>query len=489
MTLKVYNYMTRQKEEFKPLHEGRVGIYVCGPTVYDHAHIGHAKVYVSFDIVVRYLRYLGYKVRYVQNITDVGHLLDTGEDRILVGAARERLEPMEVVEYYARSYFEDMDALNVTRPDISPRASGHIPEQIELAQTLIEKGCAYEANGSVFFLVEGFPEYGKLSGRKVDELEEGARVEVNPDKRHPADFAVWRAAPPEHLMRWKSPWGEGYPGWHAECSVMAAKYLGLPFDIHGGGLENIFPHNESEIAQSEAAYGVEFARYWLLNNMVTVDGVKMGKSLGNFVTIKDALQRHEPMTIRFFILSSHYRSPTDFSEAALEAAGKGLERLYGAVRLVRDHLVTAEDARPERSRRSGTDAAFQQVLDEHKARFTEAMDDDFNTPQALAALFDLTKEVNALLNFGEPVSRGTLEAIDGLYRELGGDVLGIIPDQLPEEAGAGLEDVLVQILIDLRQEFRQAKDWARADAIRARLAEVGIALEDSPEETRWRLVR
>jgi cysteinyl-tRNA synthetase len=484
MTLKVYNYMTRQKEEFKPLHEGRVGIYVCGLTVYDHAHIGHAKAYVSFDVVVRYLRYLGYKVRYVQNITDVGHLTDDadeGEDKIERKARLERLEPMEVAEYYTRSYFEDMDALNVTRPDISPRASGHVPEQIELAQTLIEKGYAYEANGSVFFSVESFPEYGKLSGRKVDELEEGARVQVNPDKRHPADFAVWRAASPEHLMRWKSPWGEGYPGWHAECSVMAAKYLGLPFDIHGGGLENIFPHNESEIAQSEAAYGVEFARYWLLNNMVTVDGIKMGKSLGNFVTIKDALQRHEPMAIRFFILSSHYRSPTDFSEAALEAASKGLERLYGAVKLMRDRLDTAED--------SGADAAFQKVMEEHEARFIEAMDDDFNTPQALAALFDLTRDVNTLLNSEEPVSRGTLEAIDGLYRELGGDVLGIIPDQLPEEAGAGLEDALVQILIDLRQEFRQAKDWAKADAIRDRLAEVGIALEDGPDGTRWRLYR
>ena len=484
MTLKVYNYMARQKEEFKPIHEGRVGIYVCGPTVYGHAHIGHAKVYVSFDVVVRYLRYLGYKVRYVQNITDVGHLTDDadeGEDKVGRKAWLEQLQPMEVVDYYTRSYFEDMDALNVTRPDISARASGHVPEQIELAQILIERGCAYEANGSVFFSVESFPEYGKLSGRRVDELEEGARVQVNPDKRHPADFAVWRAASPGHLMRWKSPWGEGYPGWHAECSVMAAKYLGLPFDIHGGGLENIFPHNESEIAQSEAAYGVAFARYWLLNNMVTVDGVKMGKSLGNFVTIKDALQRHEPMTIRFFILSSHYRSPTDFSEAALEAAGKGLERLYGAVRLVRDRLATPEDG--------GADAAFQKVLDEHKARFTEAMDDDFNTPQALAAFFDLTKEVNTLLNSGEPVTQGTLEAIDGLYRELGGDVLGIIPDQLPEEAGAGLEDALVQILIDLRQESRQAKDWAKADAIRDRLAEVGIALEDGPEGTRWRLER
>jgi cysteinyl-tRNA synthetase len=484
MTLKVYNYMTRQKEEFKPLHEGRVGIYVCGPTVYEHAHIGHAKVYISFDVVVRYLRYLGYKVRYVQNITDVGHLTDDadeGEDKIGRKARLEQLQPMEVVEYYTRSYFEDMDALNVTRPDISPRASGHVLEQIELAQTLIEKGHAYEANGSVFFSVESFSEYGKLSGRKVDELEEGARVEINPDKRHPADFAVWRAAPSGHLMRWKSPWGEGYPGWHAECSVMAAKYLGLPFDIHGGGLENIFPHNESEIAQTEAAYGVEFVRYWLLNNMITVDGIKMGKSLGNFVTIKDALQVHGPMTIRFFILSSHYRSPTDFSQAALEAAGKGLERLYGAVGLVRDRLAASEE--------DGDTVAFQQVLDEHKARFIEAMDDDFSTPQALAVLFDLNKEVNTLLNSGEPVSRGTLEAIDGLYRELGSDVLGIIPDQLPEEAGAGLEDALVQILIDLRQEFRQAKDWAKADAIRDRLAEIGIALEDSPEGTRWRLHR
>jgi cysteinyl-tRNA synthetase len=492
MTLKVYNYMTRQKEEFKPLHEGRVGIYVCGPTVYEHTHVGHAKVYVSFDVVVRYLRYLGYKVRYVQNITDVGHLTDDadeGEDKIGRRARMEQLQPMEVVEYYTRSYFEDMDALNVTRPDISPRASGHVPEQIELAQALIERGYAYEANGSVFFSVESSPEYGKLSGRKVEELEEGARVEVNPDKRHPADFAVWRAASPGHLMCWKSPWGEGYPGWHAECSVMAAKYLGLPFDIHGGGLENIFPHNESEIAQSEAAYGVEFARYWLLNNMVTVDGVKMGRSLGNFVTIQDALQRHEPMAIRFFILSSHYRSPTDFSEAALEAAGKGLERLYGAVRLVRDRLATVGDACPERSRRGEANADFQQVLDEHKARFTGAMGDDFNTPQALAVLFDLNKEVNTLLNSGEPASRGTLEAIDGLYRELGGDVLGIIPDQLPEEAGAGLEGALVQILIDLRQELRQAKDWAKADAIRDRLVEVGIALEDGSEETRWRLVR
>ena len=284
MSLQVYNYLTRTKELFVPVHEGFVGMYVCGPTVYGHAHIGHAKVYITFDVVHRYFEYLGYRVRYVQNITDVGHLVgdaDEGQDKIARQAEKERVEPMEIVELYTRSYFEDMDALNVIRPDISPRASGHVPEQIELAQLLIEKGVAYESNGSVFFSVKDWPSYGKLSGRKIDELAESGRLEANPDKRDPRDFAVWRAATPGHIMRWNSPWGQGFPGWHAECSVMSKRYLGLPFDIHGGGLENIFPHNESEIAQSEAAYGVDFARYWLLNNMVTVNGVKMGKSLGN----------------------------------------------------------------------------------------------------------------------------------------------------------------------------------------------------------------
>ncbi len=492
MTLKVYNYLTRRKEEFVPLHEGFVGMYVCGPTVYSDSHIGHAKVYVSFDVVVRYLRYLGYRVRYVQNITDVGHLTDDadeGEDKIGKRARLERLEPMEVVERYTRSYFEDMDALGVIRPDISPRASGHVPEQIELAQILIEKGHAYVANGSVYFDVRSFPEYGKLSGRKVEDLEESGRLEANPDKRHPADFAVWRAAQPGHIMRWKSPWGEGFPGWHAECSVMSAKYLGLPFDIHGGGLENIFPHNESEIAQSEAAYGVQFCRYWLLNNMVTVDGVKMGKSLGNFITLKQAFsgdhprlsKAYSPLAIRFFILTSHYRSTTDFSDEALAAAEKGLERLWGAVRAVRERLADAPDGEP--------DAAFQKVLDEHKARFLAARDDDFNTPMAIGTLFDLSHEVNALLNSGEPVSRGTLAAIDDLYRELGGRVLGIVPDELPDETGGQLAEALMHILIEMRAEARAAKDWTRADAIRDRLAEIGVVLEDGPEGTRWRLVQ
>jgi cysteinyl-tRNA synthetase len=439
-------------------------------------------VYVSFDVIVRYLRYRGYKVRYVQNITDVGHLTDdadAGEDKIIKRAELERVQPMELVEHYMRSYFEDMDALNVLRPDISPRPSGHIPEQIEIVEKLLEREHAYERDGSVYFDVSSWPEYGKLSGRRVEEQAEGTRVAVMSEKDHPADFALWKRAEPGHIMQWRSPWGQGYPGWHIECSVMATKYLGQPFDIHGGGLENIFPHNECEIAQIEAATGQPFANYWLLNNMVTVDGVKMGKSLGNFVTIKDALSRHDPMTIRFFILSTHYRSPTDFSEEALEAAGRGLERLFGTVQLVRERQRDASAGE--------ADPAWGDILDQCRQAFVESMDDDFNAPQAMATLFELSHKVNSLLNSGEPVSEGTLSAIDRLYRELGGDVLGLVPDDLTEDLGGELVDELVRLLIEVRQEARQARDWASADRIRDRLAEVGVLLEDGPEGTRWRI--
>jgi cysteinyl-tRNA synthetase len=487
MALTVYNQLTRRREEFAPIHEGFVGIYVCGPTIYDHAHIGHAKPYISFDTVVRYLRYSGYKVRYIQNITDVGHLTDDadeGEDKILKRAAADRVEPMELVETYMRSYFEDMDALNVFRPDISPRPSCHITEQIELADILLEKGHAYEVNGSIYFDVSSWPEYGKLSGRKVEDQEEGARVAVNPDKRHPADFAVWKKAEKGHILRWPSPWGWGYPGWHVECSVMATKYLGQPFDIHGGGLENIFPHNECEIAQSEAATGEPFCNYWLLNNMVTVDGVKMGKSLGNAIYIKALLERYDPMTIRFFVLSSHYRSVTDFGEGALQAAGRGLERLTSTVGLVRDRLRQAEDG--------PLDAQWTANLEEYRARFEAAMNDDFNTPRAIATLFDLSREANSFLNSDQRASQATLAALDGLYRELGTDVLGLQFSGVALGAvrgGDDLTDGLVRMLIDLRQEARQAHNWAQADAIRDRLADMGIALEDGPDGTRWRLSR
>jgi cysteinyl-tRNA synthetase len=342
MALKLYNTLSRKVEEFKPVEEGKVSMYVCGPTVYGHGHLGHAKSYISFDIVVRFLRYLGYNVTYVQNITDVGHLTDDadeGEDKLAVAAKKEHIHPMALAEMYTASFFEDMDTLNCVRPDISPRATGHIPEQIELVETLMEKGYAYEANGSVYFDISKFPEYGKLSGRNVEDMQSGARVAVSQEKRNPCDFALWKKAEPNHIMQWNSPWGKGYPGWHLECSVMSMKYLGQTIDIHGGGMENQFPHHECEIAQSEAANGVQFVKYWLHNNMVTVNGQKMGKSLGNFINLKDLFagehetlsRSYDPLAVRQLILQSHYRSPIDFSDAGLTAAQSGYDKITDAV--------------------------------------------------------------------------------------------------------------------------------------------------------------
>jgi cysteinyl-tRNA synthetase len=479
MPIKIYNVLTRQKEAFVPLTEGKVNIYVCGPTVYDNSHIGHAKTYVSFDVIVRYLRYRGYDVLYVQNITDVGHMLDTGEDRILRKARQISAKPMQVVETYAREHFADMDALGVRRPDISPRASGHIPEQIAMIEELIAKGHAYVSDGSVYFDVASFPEYGKLSGRVIEELEEGARVAVRQEKRHPADFALWKKAEPEHILRWNSPWGEGFPGWHIECSAMAAKYLGETFDIHGGGLENIFPHNECEVAQSEAVHDAPFARYWALTGSLTLDGVKMSKSLGNTLTIKNALQRWRPEAIRTFILSSHYGSPIDFSDEAVDAAYKGWQRVWGAVSLTRQQLRRAAPGEAS--------AGVTAMLDAARAAFIERMDDDFNTPGGLAVLQDLTRQVNTLLNEGGPQTQGTLAAIDALFRELGGDVLGIVPEREEGAADAGREDGLVRLLIDLRAEARAKKDWATGDTIRNRLKELGVVLEDRSDGTIWKL--
>jgi cysteinyl-tRNA synthetase len=481
MGLQVFNYLTREKEPFEPLKRGKVGIYVCGPTVYDHAHLGHAKLYVAMDVVVRYLRYQDNKVRYVQNITDVGHILDTGEDRILKGARRERVEPMELVETYTRSYFEDMDALRVIRPNISPRASGHIPEQIELVKALLEKEFAYETEeGDVYFSVEKLPDYGKLSGRKVDELEAGARVAVREEKRHPADFALWKHAEPEHVLRWFSPWGWGYPGWHVECTAMATKYLGETIDIHGGGLENVFPHNECEIAQSEATTGKPFARYWILVGSLTVNGVKMSKSLGNFLTIKDALKLYSPEAIRLFILSSHYRGPVDFSREAVLSAERGVERLHNTLRALRARM---KDARP-----AGT-AELSHIghLMPFANQFVEAMDDDFNTPNAIAALFDLNKETNTLLNSGATLSQGTLAAVNDLYSELGGQILGIVPDDLTQDVDGELVEELMDIILDIRQRYRTAKNWEESDLLRQQLEELGIIVEDRPEGATWRV--
>ncbi len=481
MSIHVYNVLTRRKEEFTPLHPELVTLYVCGPTVYDLPHIGHAKTYVSFDVIVRYLRFSGYRVRYVQNITDVGHLLDTGEDRILKGARRERLEPMEVVERYTRAYFAAMDALNVTRPDISPRASAHISEQIEMIKQLIAAGFAYEVDGAVYFSVEKFADYGKLSGRHLDEEEDGARVAVRDEKRHPADFALWKKADPEHILRWPSPWGWGFPGWHIECSAMATKYLGETFDIHGGGIDNIFPHNECEIAQAEAATHQPFARYWLLTGSLTLDGVKMSKSLGNVLTIEDALKTYSAEAIRYFVLSSHYSNPIDFSDTAVEAAAKGLEHVLVPVRQVRDRLRSALEAK---------DAAdFQATLDRHRVALKEAMDDDFNAPAAIAVLNQLTTDVNTLLNSSQPIGKATLEAIDKVYRDFGGQVLGIIPDELRQESNFELVDGLVRMLIEMRAEARKAKDFKRSDQIRDQLAALGVVLEDGRGGTTYRLTK
>jgi len=478
MPLRLYNTLTRSLEQFTPLHAGSVGIYVCGPTVYGHSHLGHAKSYVSFDVIVRYLRFLGYRVRYIQNITDVGHLLgdtDQGEDRILRQGRLEQKHPMEIAELYTRSFFEDMDTLQVLRPDISPRATGHITEQIEIIRTLIDKRLAYETNGSVYFSVAKFPSYGALSGRTVEDLEAGARVEVKSEKQHPADFALWKKAEPEHIMRWNSPWGVGFPGWHIECSAMSMKYLGESFDIHGGGLENQFPHHECEIAQSEGASGRSFVRYWLHNNMVTVNGQKMGKSLGNFTTLKDAFAHWRPEVVRFFILQSHYRSTLDFSAEAVEGAARGFERLTAAVVALRERL---------RASPAGTGEARLDVTP-FRTRFLEAMDEDFNTPQAVATLFDLTRELNQALRAEGGVARESLEQVDVFLRECAEGILGMVFAE-PRSERKGTEDALMKLLVDIRREARTQKLWALSDRIRDDLARLGITLEDAKEGTTWR---
>jgi cysteinyl-tRNA synthetase len=461
-------------------------MYVCGPTVQDYAHLGHAKTYINFDMIVRYLRYCDYNVLYVQNITDVGHMQDTGDDKILEKARVLQWKPMQVSEFFARSYFDDMDALNIVRPDISPRASGHVPEQIRMTQELIEKGNAYVVNGSVYFDISSDPHYGKLSNRKVDTQQAGSREDVRGEKRNPEDFALWKQAEPEHILRWESPWGEGFPGWHIECSAMAKKYLGTTFDIHGGGIDNIFPHNECEIAQSECANDADFARYWMLVGSLNVldeyDGVpiKMSKSLGNFVSIKDALKRHRPEVIRMFAYSSHYSNPVTYSDESMQAAAAGWERLYNAARLTRR---TMNDA-PDSDEGNGLLAR----LDQTKADFDAAMDDDFNAPKAIAALQDLTREVNTLLNSEAKVGLSTLNAINETYSKLGGEVLGLIPGQ--DVTGGGdsqREAALVEMLIDMRAQARVNKNYAESDRIRDELAKIGVLLEDRADGTIWRI--
>jgi len=495
--LKLYNSLTRRQEEFRPIHDGQAGIYVCGPTVYGHPHLGHAKSYISFDILVRYLKYLGYSVTYVQNITDVGHLTDDadqGEDKLAVAAKKEKKHPMALAEFYTRSFFEDMDRLNCLRPDISPRASGHIVEQIELVKTLIEKGFAYEVNGSVYFDVSKFEGYGKLSGRNVEDMQAGARVEVSPDKKHPADFAVWKKAEPSHIMQWPSPWGQGFPGWHLECSVMSTKYLGQPFDIHGGGMENKFPHHDCEIAQSEAAAGSQFAKFWLHNNMVTVDGQKMGKSLGNFITLKQVfvdnkdVEKHEKLSrkysalaVRQLILNSHYRSPIDFSDDALIAAQSGYDKITATVLAVRGREASAPNGEVSED--------VSNNLVRLKKKFEDAMNDDLNTAIALSVMFDLVRLANEQLdNKGTTIK--TFEAIDSLFRELGGDVLGIVRQTYGTAHISVAEHnrlfKVIKNFLEERKKARQEKDFKAADRIRDVLAMSDIVVVDEKDgSSRW----
>lgn len=481
--LHIYNSLTRKKERFEPNNEGFVGIYVCGPTVYGDPHLGHAKSYVSFDVVVRYFRYLGYKVRYVQNITDVGHLTDDadqGEDKLEKQAKIEKLEPMEIAEKYTYNYFRDMDKLGVQRPDISPRATGHIPEQIEMVSKLLEEGHAYEVDGNVYFDVSSDKEYGKLSGRDVEEQETGTRIETASDKRDPKDFALWKKAGDDHIMKWNSPWGWGYPGWHLECSVMSTKYLGHNFDIHGGGLDNIFPHHECEIAQSECAYHESFANYWMHNNMVTLNGQKMGKSLGNAISLDEFFRgdhellsrKWDPQVIRFFLLQSHYRSTTDFTEEALGSAEQGLDNLQDIIRLIEN--TEAGDADP---------FDVKDLADELKER----MNDDFNTAQAIALLFEQLKALRKQINSGHVPAN--LDDVKALLENFVDSVLGIWPEKEEASASDNKTEDLIELLIDLRAEARQAKNFEQADKIRDELKELGIELMDNPDGTTFEIQR
>lgn len=484
--LVLYNTLSRTKEEFKPIDEEVIGMYVCGPTVYGDAHLGHAKSYVSFDLIYRYLVHIYPKVKYVQNITDVGHLTDDadeGDDKIAKQSQLEKIDPMAVVERYMYNYFRDMDALNIKRADIYPRPSGHIPEQIEIIEDLIKKGYAYEVNGSVYFDVSQYDKkynYGKLSGRSVEEMMEGAAnrtLAAQSDKKNGFDFALWKKADPSHLMQWNSPWGKGFPGWHIECTVMSQKYLGENFDIHGGGLENQFPHHECEIAQAEAHTGKAFANYWLHNNMVTINGQKMGKSLGNgifcaelFTGENHQLDRaYSPMTVRFFILQSHYRSTLDFSNGALEAASKGFDRLQkGIVRL--------KNLKP--SEQSTVD------ISSVKEKVYAAMNDDCNSPIAIAGLFDGLKMLADLENEKEQISAADLTTLTELYDTFFFDILGLKLEDKSAESNAVTEE-LMELILAFRKAAKEQKDWTTADKIRDKLKELNIGIKDSKDGASW----
>ena len=487
--LVLYNTLTRRKEEFEPLTPGRVGMYVCGPTVYGDPHLGHARPAVTFDLLFRYLKSLGYKVRYVRNITDVGHLehdADEGEDKIAKKARLEQLEPMEVAHYYTERYHRAMDALNVETPSIEPHASGHIIEQIAFVQRILDDGFAYVSNGSVYFDVEKYNakyHYGRLSGRNLEDIVANTReLDGQSDKRHSYDFALWKKAAPEHIMHWPSPWGEGFPGWHMECSAMSTKYLGERFDIHGGGMDLMFPHHECEIAQSTAALGHDSARFWVHNNMITINGQKMGKSYGNFINLSEFFegshklltQAYSPMTIRFFILQAHYRSTVDFSNEALQAAEKGLQRLQEAVKGL-ERITPGKQT-------TGIDG-----IKELRAKCYEAMNDDLNSPIVIAHLFDGARMINTVLDKKATISEEDLEELKNLFPLFMYEILGLKEETANNEAREEAYGKVVDMLLEQRMQAKANKDWATSDKIRDELAALGFEVKDTKDGFTWKL--
>ena len=483
MSLQLYNTLSRKKEKFEPINSKHVGMYVCGPTVYGDPHLGHARPAITFDVIYRYMQQLDYKVRYVRNITDAGHLendSDEGEDKIVKKARLEQLEPMEIVQFYTLSYHKAMEALNCLPPSIEPRATGHIIEQIEMVKQILENGFAYQVNGSVYLDVNKYNEnypYGILSGRNIEDTLEGTReLDGQSEKKSPVDFAIWKKANPEHIMRWPSPWGEGFPGWHMECSAMSEKYLGKTFDIHGGGMDLVFPHHEAEIAQSNACNNCVPVKYWMHNNMITVDGKKMGKSLGNFINLEEfftgnhkKLERaYAPMTIRFFILQAHYRSTVDFSNDALQAAEKGFTKLMTAIETL--------------NKLSGSKSSTYNVK-ELEDNCYAAMDDDFNTPILIAHLFDGVRIINSVKDGKESLSSSDLDKLKNLFNTFVLDILGLISAK--ENSGNDLTNEVMELVLKLRGNAKSTKDFTTADLIREELNKLNIQVKDSRDGSNW----
>ena len=487
MSLVLYNTLKRAKEPLEPVVPGKVGMYMCGPTVYSDPHLGHARGPIVFDVIRRWLEHEGYQVRLVTNITDVGHLTedDAGEDKLLKRAKLERIEPMEVAEKYFWSYFDAMSSLNIRRPSIVPRASGHIGEQIELVEELLAAGVAYQRDGNVYFDVSAWDDYGKLSGRDTKEQIEGTRIEVREDKDDQRDFALWKRAEAGHIMRWNSPWGSGFPGWHLECTVMSTKYLGDEFDIHGGGLDLVFPHHECELAQANAS-GRRFARSWIHWNMITLGGEKMAKSKNHFVTLEELFKVHDPLAVRFHLLGTHYRSVSDFSDESLHASAQGLRRLRETYAAIKERLDTlgAGDAAGSASAKplvTSDDSGFSVI----RADFAAAMNDDLNTPRALAALFDASREVRKAIEDGS--SAAYLTGAVALFDDLLAGVLGV-PLQPHDVAETTTEALgkLVELLLEQRQQARLRRDFAAADELRSKLEAIGVSVEDGADSSRWR---